>query len=251
MTLSNGITYLIQHPEEELSLFVDSFWMLRNDSDFAKEIVVLPDGRSDVFFSFAKNEKFHATVLGLSTAAEAATVLPKSCMFAVSFTLLGVEYILQKSIAALINIGEQDSHSKWNIEKNDIVSFDKFSKKLSFEIKSKIPENLDTRKQKLFALIYKNSGNITVEKLSTEIGWSTRQMSRYFNQWFGLSVKSYLDILRYRASFTSIKEGKLFPEQDFSDQAHFIREIKKYSGVTPKQLYRNEDDLFIQLSTLE
>lgn len=75
-------------------------------------------------------------------------------------------------------------------------------------------------------------------------------MNRYFNQTFGLSLKAYCNILRFRASIEHIKQGKLFPELNFSDQAHFIKEVKKLSGVVPKELSKNENDRFIQLSTL-
>ena len=80
--------------------------------------------------------------------------------------------------------------------------------------------------------------------------WSKRQISRYFKNRFGLSLKAYCNILRYRASFQQLKEQQLYPEQDYADQAHFIRDVKKYSGVTPKKLAENKNGRFIQLSTL-
>ncbi|UZJ63709.1 hypothetical protein OKW96_14855 [Sphingobacterium sp. KU25419] len=48
-----------------------------------------------------------------------------------------------------------------------------------------------------------------------------------------------------------MSEGKLFPEQNFTDQTHFIKEIKKYSGVTPKVLSKNEDHQFIDILTIK
>jgi AraC-like DNA-binding protein len=110
--------------------------------------------------------------------------------------------------------------------------------------------NIDERKRKLFNLIYAAQGSITIKELSESVHWSSRQINRYFNQWFGLSLKAYCNILRYRASFKQISEGKLFPEQNFTDQAHFIKAVKRYSGVTPKELAKNADDRFIQFSTL-
>ncbi|HWV29535.1 MAG TPA: hypothetical protein VN038_07775, partial [Dyadobacter sp.] len=46
------------------------------------------------------------------------------------------------------------------------------------------------------------------------------------------------------------REGRLFPDENYADQSHFIREIKKYAGVVPKELERNKNDRFIQFSTL-
>ena len=43
----------------------------------------------------------------------------------------------------------------------------------------------------------------------------------------------------------------LSPQTDYFDQAHFIKEIKKYTGTTPKELHKNKNDRFLQLSNTE
>jgi AraC-like DNA-binding protein len=91
---------------------------------------------------------------------------------------------------------------------------------------------------------------MTVKELSENVYWSSRQINRYFNDKFGISLKKFCTILRFKASFQHIKEGKLFPEQNFADQAHFIREVKKLTGFTPKELCKNQNDRFVQFSTL-
>jgi AraC-like DNA-binding protein len=89
-----------------------------------------------------------------------------------------------------------------------------------------------------------------VKALSEKAYWSSRQINRYFNQQFGLSLKAYCNILRFRAALQQIREGKLFPEENFADQTHFIKEIKKFSGVAPKELSQNRNGRFILLSAL-
>jgi len=81
--------------------------------------------------------------------------------------------------------------------------------------------------------------------------WSSRQINRYFNQQFGISLKAYCNILRFGASFKHISEGKLFPEQNFTDQNHFIKEIKKYAGVTPKELSKNKNERFVNITAIK
>ena len=103
----------------------------------------------------------------------------------------------------------------------------------------------------MFDFIYSSNGEITVKELSEKVFWSSRQINRYFNQQFGLSLKTYCNILRFRSSFEHIKQGKLFPQQNFADQSHFIKEIKRLAGVLPKELRKNENDRFIQFSTLD
>ena len=77
--------------------------------------------------------------------------------------------------------------------------------------------------------------------------WSTRQINQYFNHQFGISLKTYCNILRFQASLSHIKEGKLFPQLNYYDQSHFIKEIKKLSGALPKDLFKNKNSRFLQL----
>lgn len=51
-----------------------------------------------------------------------------------------------------------------------------------------------------------------------------------------------------RSSFESIKEGTLYPDLNYYDQSHYIKETKKYTGESPKKLLKNEDDRFLQFS---
>lgn len=51
MPMYNNLEYKLIKPDKSLSHFVESFWLLRNQSDTDKEIVVLPDGRVDLTFS--------------------------------------------------------------------------------------------------------------------------------------------------------------------------------------------------------
>jgi AraC-like DNA-binding protein len=138
----------------------------------------------------------------------------------------------------------------WNVASNDLNNFDSFCKKISGSIREQNTHKIDERKQKLFNHLYETNGALKVKEYAQYVFWSERQINRYFNQTFGLSLKTFCNILRFKASFQHIKEGNLFPEQNFADQAHFIREVKRLTKVTPKRLAKNENDRFIQFSTL-
>ncbi|MET0635277.1 MAG: AraC family transcriptional regulator [Chitinophagaceae bacterium] len=245
-----GIEYKISKPSLQLSDFVESFWMAENVSNTAHEIVILPDGRFDIIFSYSSNEPFNIILTGLATAPEQNSISPKMVMFAVSFKLLAIEYLLDIKAASLLNTAHPLPTNFWDIKKGDLNNFENFCEKVSAKMLSLIKPEIDCRKQKLFDLIYSSNGSLTVKELSDTVFWSSRQINRYFNEHFGISLKVYCNILRFKASLYHIKDGKLFPEQNYSDQAHFIREIKKLSGVIPKVLFKNQNDRFILLSGL-
>ncbi|REA63185.1 AraC family transcriptional regulator [Dyadobacter luteus] len=237
-------------PEQRLQIFVESFWMLRNHSKEAKKVVILPDGRVDLFFSRSTEETFHISLSGIGTQPEQAEIAPDTITFAISFRLPGVEYILKHSIAGIIDTALLLPENFWDVEQHVLNDFEQFCQTMTARMLSSFPLSTDDRKLKLFDLIYGSNGSFSVQKLSEEVCWTSRQINRYFDQHFGLPLKSYCGILRFRASFPHIKNGKLSPEENFTDQSHFIREIKKLSGVLPKELRINQNDRFIQFSTI-
>ncbi len=246
-----NLEYKSIQPNQGLSAFMDSFWCMLNKSDQALETIGLPDGRIDLSLIQTKENPFEIRLLGLGTKQYEKGIIPaNSLTFVISFKLPAVEYVFHESITALLNSGKILENDFWNFNKNDLENFELFCEKASLKIQSLLVKEIDTRKQKLFKLIYETNGGLTVKEFSEQSNWSSRQINRYFQQYFGISLKEYCSILRFRASLEHIAKGKLFPEENFSDQTHFIKEIKKISGSLPKELFQNKNDRFILLSAL-
>ncbi|MFS4470294.1 helix-turn-helix domain-containing protein [Chryseobacterium sp. T20] len=249
--MDNDFTYTFIEPDKEIADFVENLGTFQNLSDEAKEVVIIPDGRIDLFFSQSASEPFHITLLGLETYPEQRYIAPHTTAFIVSFKPLAVEYILNTSIADLLNIGKELSPDFWNFKADDIKDFNHCCTKATQKIKELLPQKIDERKIKLFELVYASKGEMTVQELSEKTGWSSRQINRYFTKQLGLSLKAYSTILRFRASLEHIAQGRLFPELNYTDQNHFIKEVKKFSGVAPKELSKNKNDRFVLLSVLK
>ncbi|TGD80727.1 helix-turn-helix domain-containing protein [Hymenobacter wooponensis] len=246
--MKNELAYQLAKPELALAQLVESFWMLKTDAGADKTIMVLPDGRIDVLFSYSATEPFHATLMGLGTEAGPTTLAAGMVMYAVSLRPLAAEYLLQTSVADIVNTARLLPSGFWGITLADLTDLGQFCAKLSTQLLGLLPATIDVRKQRLFATLTATNGTLPVQELAEEAGWSSRQINRYFQQYFGISLKTYCAILRFRASFPQLKAGHLFPELPFADQAHFIREVRKFAGVRPKELARNLDDRFIQFS---
>jgi len=243
------LEYQIMLPKPELSDFVERFYMIRNNAITNKEIVLIPDGNIDIFFT-TESADFAGTLIGLETQPTTAFFPPKCSFIGVSLKLLSIEYILHRSIADILNSSINLPTKFWDISPNDLTNFDSFCTKISKKIHENIQPEIDERKQKLLKLVYETKGSLLVKEYAQKVFWPERQINRYFNQTFGLSLKSFCTILRFKASFQHLKNGILYPEQDFSDQAHFIKEVKKLTKVTPKELAKNKNDRFLQFSTM-
>jgi len=247
----DGIDYQIIKPETALSDYVESFWMISSRSEASKEIVVLPNATIDLSLSCTSTAPFQIMLMGLENEASQTVLSPKMVIFAISFKLLAIEYLLQTSIADLLNQARPLPIDFWGFGPEDLTDFNSFHTKAVNKIKALIKEKIDDRKRKLFELIYASNGSLTVKELSEQVYWSSRQINRYFSQQFGIPLKLYCNLLRFSASFEQLNAGKLFPQQNYTDQAHFIREVKKFSGVAPGELSKNKNDRFIQLSALK
>lgn len=249
--MNEDFRYQFIPPIHVLSDFVESIGMFYNSSDHAKEVMIVPDGRIDLFFSQSASEPFHITLVGLETFPEQRSILPHTHTFVISFKPLAVDYILRTSIADLLNTATLLPNDFWNFTPDDFSDFDHFQTKATQKITELLPKVIGDRKRLLFELIYQSNGEMSIKELSEKVAWNSRQINRYFNQQFGLSLKAFCTILRFRASLEHIAQGKLFPELNFTDQNHFIKEIKKFSGVAPGELSKNQNDRFILLSVLK
>ncbi len=246
----DDIEYRFKGPDASLSYFVERFYLVTNSSGIDKEMIAIPDGRIDVFFLSTHHRDFSCTLLGLETGPTTVTFSAASRFFGISFKLLAVEDIFNTSIAHIVNNAQQLPPDFLGMEEDHLASFETCCEIVSAGLKQFLKRPVDGRKQALFNLVYLTNGSLTVAEYSAKVFWSRRQINRYFNQTFGLPLKVYCQILRFRSAFQQIKEGRLYPEEHFSDQAHFSREVKRLAGVVPKELSRNKNDRFVQFSSL-
>jgi len=244
------LKYQNQMPDNRLADYVQWFWKLENGTPEKETFTILPDGYFDILFISIGGKPFRASLLGLAARPSTNTVAASCRVFAISFKLPAAEYILKTNISALLNTGKHLPANFWDAAFEEIEDLDSFSGVATAIMLNCLDKEMDSRKQQLFHHIYQSAGLATVEQLADVCGWSSRQINRYFQNNFGLSLKAYCNILRFRASFDELHKGQLFPGEGYFDQPHFIREVNKFAGTSPKHLANNKNDRFIQLSTL-
>lgn len=91
-------------------------------------------------------------------------------------------------------------------------------------------------------VIHRHSASIAVRDLLAHLSLSERQFERRFTQTVGLSPQFYIRVKRFNEAVRLMKTRRFERLTDvahalnFYDQSHFIRDIKAFSGVTPKSL---------------
>ena len=244
------MTYYQQASDDFLKQYIRCFWWLDNNSSKNLNYTILPDGFFDIIVRF-DNYNYQSTVLtGLYTKEVEVVIPPNHQLFGIQFKLPAVEFIFHQSIAPLLNAEKKFPDAFWDLNSldfsNNLNTIDKISSIISQEINKK--NNLDDRKLHLFRLLSQTKGNKSVSYFADNVFWPSRQINRYFNKMFGLSLKNYCNILRCSASFKDIKKGDLL--SNYYDRSHFNKEVKRYTNHTPKILSKNENDRFLQISII-
>lgn len=95
-------------------------------------------------------------------------------------------------------------------------------------------------------------GNISVEQLASETGYSCRWLNMKFNERLGLTQKSLCSIFRFHQFYSSmithnekiLKSGAFF--DFYYDQSHFIKDFKRFTGITPTR-FESSNNNFCRL----
>jgi len=99
-------------------------------------------------------------------------------------------------------------------------------------------------------LIRKNNGLIDFSRIISEIPLSHRQLQREFKQNYGITIRDYIRLTRLNAinrymMANPSKLTELAYHLQFTDQSHFIREFKRFTGLSPRKFLEKLPDKFI------
>jgi AraC-like DNA-binding protein len=106
-------------------------------------------------------------------------------------------------------------------------------------------ETVDRIVKSTIETILTANGQLSIDELSKQTNINRRQLERKFSSTIGLSPKQLSKTIRLQATlkmllnknFTSLTA--LAYENEFYDQAHFIKDFKELTGFTPKEFYGN------------
>jgi len=211
------MNYSQQQAHQNLRDSVRCYWKLENKNKDFQSYTILPDGFFDLLICFHKDNLEEVFLTGLWDYKTNVLISPETTIYGIQFRLLGIETIIQESITPFFNNIKQLEKSYLGIDgwnKNEDNCFFEY---LNQCFLSRIEEHdqTDSRKSTLLKAIDKTKGNKTVEYFSQKAYWSKRQINRYFQSTFGLSLKSYCSIRKGAATFSQIRKGQLYPKQGY------------------------------------
>jgi len=250
--MANAVSYAEMLPDIQLQPYIYCFWELETNQPLAEQFhyKVVADGCIDIFFDLNHpNESYIMGFCKKYTEFELDNV----------FHYIGVRF-LPTVFPALFSINAKDlSNHAQNLDAvlPSISMFisDNFTHKIDKSQRAELlnsyfksyinqhPFTYDNRVQNAVSIILKNFGVLNVDK-DLDVGLSPRQLRRLFEYYIGDSQKTFSQVVRFqnilkaKPSVQSLKSNKLFLEQGYYDQAHFIKNFKNFYGVTPNHAFR-------------
>ena len=236
----------IEYFIEEIKSCCVCVWTMKSKNIIKKTIYnhILPDACIDIVIDFVHNticfagfsketEDFH-----LNKKIDYMGVRLKPSIFYLLFNIQADKMMdkeipfndVEKEISLLEIFNLEDTNERIEYLKRYLIKKAKNKKEVLFiEIVEKL---------------YKNPKEQSVIDIAKKFGYNERHLYRIFKINYGVSPKVLLNILRLHLCLTLIldKNMNLIDIANlcgFYDQSHFIREIKKYTGISPLKIIEN------------
>lgn len=91
-------------------------------------------------------------------------------------------------------------------------------------------------------LIYQSNGTIRIKELNEKLFISQSPFEKRFRKVVGTTAKKFASIVRFNTVLNNLNESKTLTEicyeNNFFDQAHFIKDFKQFTGNTPENFKR-------------
>ena len=91
-------------------------------------------------------------------------------------------------------------------------------------------------------LIYQSNGTVRIKELNEKLFISQSPFEKRFRKVVGTTPKKFASIVRFNSILNSLDKTKSLTEicyeNNFFDQAHFIKDFKQFTGETPENFKR-------------
>ncbi|GGG87772.1 AraC family transcriptional regulator [Parapedobacter pyrenivorans] len=245
-------------PAERLRPYIK--YVVVSENDMESEYKVLPSAGLVIGFQYkgqlasvknnAESKLSSARITGLTdsynifkNSANIGTIL-------VYFTEIGFTHFASHPAHELFNLSLSLANT---FDKNEITEVEeKLAIASTDKLRIKIVEQFllsqlkDRQTDKLIVeavrLIYGSNGTIRIKELNGRLCISQSPFEKRFRKVVGTTAKKFASIVRFNAVLDNLNETKTLTEicyeNNFFDQAHFIKDFKQFTGDTPENFKR-------------
>lgn len=245
----NNTDYYIEHKEKDIISHSNRlFYQFKLSENYDNSISIVPDGCVDILLYCS--EQNGSAIIGGSALQKTALDLQANCeyfgvRFLPSLETKYLNYSMKEMTDNIMPLTDIISADYSAIER--IIYERTFHKRITLfkeligchVFPSDSPQNAITYAVKK---IYSLKGNIGIHQLAEETGYSTRYLRKQFQEHVGIPPKLFSNIVRFQHSLYMLTKRNnctiwdVINENGYHDQAHLIKEFKKFASITPNQL---------------
>ena len=245
-------------PTDQLKPYIRQFVLLENELE--NEYKVFPSSGLVIGFQYKgklsaikNNKESKLTSAGITGIADSYKIFKNSAdtgTVLVYFTEIGFTHFASNPANELFNL----SLSLDVIFEKSKVS--EVEEKLAFATTGKqrikiieqflLSQLKDIQSDKLIIeavkLIYQSNGTIRIKELNEKLFISQSPFEKRFRKVVGTTPKKFASIVRFNTVLNNLRNTKSLTEicyeNNFFDQAHFIKDFKQFTGATPEHFKR-------------
>jgi AraC-like DNA-binding protein len=119
------------------------------------------------------------------------------------------------------------------------------------------PHVIDSITKACVEVIFQSEGQLGVPELADKVNINRRNMERKFTTAIGMSPKQLSRVVRLQSVLKMLERQKcssltsLAYENGYYDQAHFIKDFKEFTGVSPKSFFASNLQLVALFAAAE
>jgi len=250
-------------PNIELTEFVKRYWTLDGEKkNIPLKNTIVPDGTMKLIFHYGDTYKHHSQngeiiilpkcfLIGQLTKPYVIEPTGVTGSFVIQFkpngflpfTSIPIKKMVNTAVPLDILFGEDGIKIS-----NQILSANSTFERIQIietfllnELADK--HRIDNLVKSTVETIFNGNGQFSVNEFSKSNNINRRQLARKFASAIGLSPKQLAKTIRIQATLkillnediTSLTD--LAYENEYFDQAHFIKEFKEFTGLTPKEFF--------------
>ncbi len=263
------MNYETFEPTFELKAFIKCYWMLENaEKEISEKQTIVPDGCMEIIFHYGDLYKQYIDnknsiiqprcfVIGQLTRPLVIEPTGKTGIFSVRFhpngflplTTIPIKEMENTAVSLERLFGEEGLE----IEQKILTATSTTDRITLIEafLTNRLTDTatIDRIVKLTVTTILTAKGRLSVDTLTQQANTNRRQLERKFSTAIGLSPKQLSKTIKLQATlnmllnkkFTSLTD--LAYENDYYDQAHFIKNFKELTGFTPKEFYGNSTQM--------
>jgi AraC-like DNA-binding protein len=257
------MNYQVYTPSPELQPFVKCFWSLEDEAQpMPVKQRVIPDGCMEMLFHYGDLYRQYfedgsfitqprCFVFGQITSFIEIEPTGKSGIISARFAPDGLSPFLNIMVSELedkaVSIAELFGEKGKSLEEKVLNAPDNAERIQLIEtfLLSLLadPKTIDTLTKACVDVIVRSQGQIGMVELADKMNMHRRNIERKFTSAIGMSPKQLSRVVRLQATLKMLQEQNftsltsLAYENGYYDQAHFIKDFKEFTGMSPKSFY--------------